>query len=74
MVGCIHLKVRIPNDAVYPGIQKRVKRKRKWKKPNFKPTHKGAEFMRKIFGAGQRSMGSAQGDYPPHCEGDRLLQ
>ena len=70
MVGCIHLKMRTPNSAVYSDIQfkerkvKRLKRKRKQKKPSFKLRPKEAEL----------NMGSAQGDYPPHCEGDRILQ
>ena len=34
---------------------------------------KQAELMRRIFGAEQRSMDSALGDYPMHYEGDRLL-
>ena len=32
-----------------------------------------AGLMHRIFGAEQRSMDSALGDYPMHYEGDRLL-
>ena len=58
MVGCIHLKMRTPDNAVYPIIQykerkvKRVKRKRKREKPSFKLRPKEAELCIKSLELG----------------------